>query len=221
MSNVVLRNIRQVSIWTPRRHSRRWRSWGRWKRWLYLLRRWQPSSRPVYPASSAAFNFRLLHLSSHSLHCRPSNATAPGLGWCIASDICPPFQTWKDFSSQNCRQIFKQFRRRRFGTQPTKALLIPTVTRRWDTPSLYGTQQDGAFMGTLHQISSTTVSSLVVKLRRGACVTCGAAQARRAAQERALACKAHSWCPANIITQKCCFYAKTTELRETTDFTQK
>ena len=69
-------------------------------------------------------------------------------------------------------------------------------SRRWYTPSLYGIQQDGASMGAMHQISFTTISRLVVSLWRNVGVTRDALP--RLAQERALACKAHSWCPAKL-----------------------
>ena len=147
-----LRNIRQVRIWTPRRHPRRWRSWGLWRRWLYRRRRWQPSSRLVYPASSGC----------SSSAATASHATAPGLGWWIASEICPPFQTWKGFSFQNWRLVFEQFQRRRIRTQ-CHSLQRRSWSRQWDTQSLYGIQQDRASMGASHQISSTTFSSLVVR----------------------------------------------------------
>ena len=174
--SVFSRNIRQVRIWTPRRHPRRWRSWGQWRRWLYRRRLWQSSSRPVYPARSA---------------CSTSAAT-------------------KDFSSQNCRLIFKWFRCRLIGTQPTKALLIPTV-RHWDTPSTYGIQQDRA--SKFASIRSTKISSLVVKLRRGAGVTRGAG-ARTCLQSSFLMFCEH-------YNAKLLLLNKKTILRKTTDFTQK
>ena len=47
-------------------------------------------------------------------------------------------------------------------------------SRRWDTPSLYGIQQDRASMEASPQILSMTISSLVAKLWRSAGATCGA-----------------------------------------------
>ena len=209
-----LRNIRQVRIWTPRRHPRRWRSWGLWRRWLYRRRRWQPSSRLVYPASSGC----------SSSAATASHATAPGLGWWIASEICPPFQTWKDFSSQNCRLIFKWFRRRRIGTQPTKALLIPTV--RHTKHIWYTTRQ--SFSGRVDQIyDNFKPSSKVAVLRRRdvrrrrrrdspAGVTHGAG-ARTCLQSSFLRfCEHYNaelllLCKNNAITQNYWFYAEITQ----------
>ena len=193
-------------IWTPRLHPKRWRSWGWWRRRLYGLRRWQPSSRPLYPASSA---------------CSTAAATA---AHAAALDALPPISAHlskpkRVLASGTANWYLDYFDAGVFA----HSLQRRSWSRRWDTPSLYGIQQDRASMGGSPQISSLTFSSLgclVVKLLRGAGATCGAAQALRAAQERALACKANSWCPANIITQNCCLYAKLLILRRNKRITQ-
>jgi len=78
-------------------HPRRWQSWRRWRRWFFQQWRWQPSSIPVYSASST---------------CSTQAATAAlASGWWtwIASNLCTPFQTWKCFSFQKSRRILKRF----------------------------------------------------------------------------------------------------------------
>ena len=110
---------------------------------------------------------------------------------------------------QNCRLIFKRFRCRRIGTQPTKALLIPTV--RHTKPIRYTTRQ--SFYG---RVASDFIydgfkpsSEVVAQARR-------AARRRRDARRRSNPLLRSAHLPAKLIPD-----VLRTLLRKTLVFTQQ